>query len=145
VTAALIMFAVSLLVGTFLRSNVINNNDLGWRSVLFAQFIVLIWSVDPLRAWWRSRPRRAGIYALLALGLASASLLLFQASSPVSLQASIATGRQIRRPKSAEISPGAPVHQMSLRVGSTWINAAESIRRLAARVVRRDKPAWSSE
>jgi hypothetical protein len=71
VTAAVIMFTVSLLVGTFLRSNVINNNDLGWRSVLFAQFIVLIWSVDPLRAWWRSRPRRAGIYALLALGLAS--------------------------------------------------------------------------
>jgi len=85
--AALLMFAVSLFVGTFLRSTVINNNDLGWRSVLIAQFTVLIFSVDPLRALWRSRslthgPKRRReftklrrwqfrVAGLLSLGLAS--------------------------------------------------------------------------
>jgi len=77
-SAALLMFGVSLLVGTFLRSGVIANNDLGWRSVLIAQFILLIWAVDPVRAWLdgrgtkaRSRPQRGWIAALIALGLAS--------------------------------------------------------------------------
>jgi len=85
--AALAMFAVSLCIATFLRSAVINNNDLGWRSVLVAQFIVIVWSVDPLRALWRSRrwtsrvPQTTRdrklrrwqfrIAALLILGLAS--------------------------------------------------------------------------
>lgn len=53
--AALMMFGISLLVGTFLRSTVIRNNDLGWRSLLIAQFIILIYGTDLVRAWWRCR------------------------------------------------------------------------------------------
>ncbi|MEQ1885367.1 MAG: hypothetical protein ABL967_09920 [Bryobacteraceae bacterium] len=55
--AAISMFGISVFVGTFLRSGVIANNDLGWRSMLFAQLILAIWSVTPLRAWWRLRAR----------------------------------------------------------------------------------------
>jgi hypothetical protein len=69
--AALLMFGTSLLVATFLRSGVIDNNDLGWRSILVGQFILLIWAVDPLRAWWRLRAKRRGMVCLVALGLAS--------------------------------------------------------------------------
>jgi hypothetical protein len=78
-SAALAMFAVSVLVATFLRSDVITNNDLGWRSPLIAQTILVVWSIAPLRAWWRLRSgsspglslwrRRMSI--LVALGLAS--------------------------------------------------------------------------
>jgi hypothetical protein len=77
--AALTMFAVSILVATFLRSGVITNNDLGWRSMLIAQVIVLVWSIAPLRAWWRLRSRpsqvpgrwRRRMSILVVLGLAS--------------------------------------------------------------------------
>ncbi len=73
-TAALTMFAVSLLVGSFLRSGVISNNDLGWRSTLIGQMILVIWSIAPLRAFWRSKhlvPWRGRLKVLLAVGLAS--------------------------------------------------------------------------
>ncbi|HEV2202228.1 MAG TPA: hypothetical protein VGR73_20610 [Bryobacteraceae bacterium] len=77
--AALSMFAVSVLVGTFLRSGVITNNDLGWRSLLIGQMILVVWSIAPLRAWWRLRSGssaglrrwRRRMSVLVALGLAS--------------------------------------------------------------------------
>jgi hypothetical protein len=77
--AALTMFTVSLAVATFLRSGVISNNDLGWRSALIGQFILMVWSIGPLRAWWRLRSRpsqqlgrwRKRMRILVALGLAS--------------------------------------------------------------------------
>jgi hypothetical protein len=46
--ASVLMVAVSILICTFLRSNVIENNDLGWRGLLIAQFILLLWAVDLL-------------------------------------------------------------------------------------------------
>ncbi|HYM06644.1 MAG TPA: hypothetical protein VEU11_08805 [Terriglobales bacterium] len=42
------MVATSLFVCTFLRSSVISNNDLGWRGLLMAQFILLIWASELL-------------------------------------------------------------------------------------------------
>ena len=77
--AALTMFAVSFTVATFLRSGVIANNDLGWRSTLIGQLILIVWSVAPLRAWWRLRRWHSKpllvwhqrLKVLLALGLAS--------------------------------------------------------------------------
>src|SRR5258706_4930037 len=42
----MILFWVAFFVGTFMRSTVIENNDLGWRAWLPAQFILLIWGVD---------------------------------------------------------------------------------------------------
>jgi hypothetical protein len=60
--AAAAMVAVSLLTGTFLRSSLIANNDLGWRSLLIAQLILVIWSVTPMRAWLRlMRMRRPNV------------------------------------------------------------------------------------
>jgi hypothetical protein len=45
-TLAIVMLAVSLVICSFFRSNTIANNDLGWRGILVAQFILLIWAAD---------------------------------------------------------------------------------------------------
>jgi hypothetical protein len=42
----ILLFGASFFVGTFIRSTLIANNDLGWRSWMFAQFVLLIWAVD---------------------------------------------------------------------------------------------------
>src|SRR5271157_1061484 len=44
--AAAIMLATSFLMCSFLRTSVIQNNDLGWRGILIAQFVLLLWAVD---------------------------------------------------------------------------------------------------
>jgi hypothetical protein len=41
----MLLLGASVFVGTFFRST-LANNDLGWRSWMFGQFILLIWSVD---------------------------------------------------------------------------------------------------
>ncbi|HZS12256.1 MAG TPA: hypothetical protein VFA38_08400, partial [Nitrospirales bacterium] len=43
----LLLTAISLLVGTFLQSTV-KSNDLGWRSLMFAQFALLLWTAAAL-------------------------------------------------------------------------------------------------
>lgn len=45
------LLGISVLVCTFFRSSVIAANDLGWRGILFAQFVLILWSVDV----WSSR------------------------------------------------------------------------------------------
>jgi len=40
------LLVTSILVSTFLRSNSISNNDLGWRGIIFAQFVLLIWAAE---------------------------------------------------------------------------------------------------
>jgi hypothetical protein len=42
----ILLLTASVFVGTFLRSSLINNNDLGWRGWMFGQFILLVWAVD---------------------------------------------------------------------------------------------------
>jgi hypothetical protein len=44
--ATALMLATSLLICSFVRSSVISNNDLGWRGILVAQFVMLLWAVD---------------------------------------------------------------------------------------------------
>ncbi|MCJ7434922.1 MAG: hypothetical protein MUO77_15680, partial [Anaerolineales bacterium] len=44
--AEILLLAVVLLIGSCLRSTVITSNDLGWRSWLPGQFVLLIWGVD---------------------------------------------------------------------------------------------------
>jgi hypothetical protein len=44
--AAVIMLATSLLISSFLRSSVTWANDLGWRGILIAQFVLVLWAVD---------------------------------------------------------------------------------------------------
>jgi hypothetical protein len=55
------MLAVSILLCSFFRSNTIANNDLGWRGMLPAQFILLLWAAQlwngelfPADRKWRS-------------------------------------------------------------------------------------------
>lgn len=77
--AALLTVATSLLVGTFFRSGISENNDLGWRCFLVCQIVLLVWSIDPLRAffrlWSRSQPSMAvwrwPVAALVVCGVAS--------------------------------------------------------------------------
>jgi hypothetical protein len=61
----MLLFGTSVFVGTFMRSTVIAFNDLGWRSWLFGQFILLIWALDigqeflayaSLRTYLNSKP-----------------------------------------------------------------------------------------
>jgi hypothetical protein len=40
------LLATSILICTFLRSNSISSNDLGWRGIVFAQFVLLIWAAE---------------------------------------------------------------------------------------------------
>ena len=51
----------SFFVGTFLRSTLIENNDLGWRSWLPGQFILLMWGVDVLASLKTSLPKRTQV------------------------------------------------------------------------------------
>jgi len=46
--AGLLMLATSILICTFVRSTAINNNDLGWRGFLPAQFMLLLWAANLL-------------------------------------------------------------------------------------------------
>ena len=67
------LLVTSILVSTFLRSNSIANNDLGWRGVVFAQFVLLIWAS---KLWddglFLSRRRAfSAVGVMLTLGLAA--------------------------------------------------------------------------
>jgi hypothetical protein len=67
------MLATSMLICTFLRSNTISNNDLGWRGIVFAQFVLLIWGAE---LWDNGLfPARKTLFsavgAMLALGAAA--------------------------------------------------------------------------
>ncbi len=68
--------ASSFAVGTFLRSNTITSNDLGYRSFLIAQFFLLLWAIPVIESWFFSRrdsfarrPATAIAIACLALGV----------------------------------------------------------------------------
>ncbi len=60
------MAGSSLLLATFVRSTVIGANDFGWRAMLLAQFVLLVWATEWLLA---RRFRRDWPDALLALTL----------------------------------------------------------------------------
>jgi hypothetical protein len=70
--ASLFFVAVALIIGTFLRSAVISSNDFGWRSMLIAQFFLLLLAVR----WFEGafgRPKRwvpGVLYATLWIGVA---------------------------------------------------------------------------
>jgi hypothetical protein len=40
------LFVITMSICTFVRSSVISNNDLGWRGILLAQFVLLLLAVD---------------------------------------------------------------------------------------------------
>jgi len=80
-SASITMCATSLLACTFLRSSAVANNDLGWRGLLVAQFVLLLWAVDFLAAWpspagyISRRPRSFGAVICLLIGLGAAGTL----------------------------------------------------------------------
>jgi len=54
--AEILLLGISFFIGTFTRSTLIGNNDLGWRAWLPGQFILLIWGVDVLSQFkWPSQ------------------------------------------------------------------------------------------
>lgn len=68
-TFGIVMLVTSLLIGSFVRSNAIANNDLGWRAIILAQFVLLIWAADlweegvfPAGRRWKSA---AGVMLIL--------------------------------------------------------------------------------
>lgn len=71
------LVAASMFVITFVRSSVISNNDLGFRSAMVAQFVLLLWGVEYIDRWLFSRPfkvvnrlnaKNAVVFSTLVLG-----------------------------------------------------------------------------
>jgi hypothetical protein len=56
--AEVLLLAVVLFIGSFLRSSLLVTNDLGWRSWIPGQFILLIWGVDILEGMVFSVPAK---------------------------------------------------------------------------------------
>lgn len=59
---------VSLIIGSFVRSTIINN-DLGWRSLLFAQLAAMIWTIAIMQKLPSLRALSPSMTVLLVLGL----------------------------------------------------------------------------
>jgi hypothetical protein len=73
--ATVLMILTSATICTFLRSTVIDNNDLGWRGFLVAQFGLLLWAVDITADW--KRCGSAALAVMLGLGAAGTAYDLF--------------------------------------------------------------------
>ena len=65
-----VMAASSLILCTFVRSSVINANDLALRGIMLVQFILLLWGAEFLDEGLLSQGRRKLLVAALALGVA---------------------------------------------------------------------------
>ncbi len=80
--AETLLLGVSFFVGTFTRSTLIENNDLGWRAWLPGQFILLIWGVDilsqfatiPYKLPTLSSVTKYSLVILAAIGIATTIL-----------------------------------------------------------------------
>ena len=86
--ASAVMLIAAAFICTFVRSNVIENNDLGMRGMLIVQFLAVLWGAGILLDW-RSRaasaalPKYAGVAltATLVVGLAGNLYELFMLRS----------------------------------------------------------------
>jgi hypothetical protein len=80
-----LLLGTVLFVGSFMRSTLISNNDLGWRAWLPGQFILLIWGVDvlnqfrqPVQTHTDIRPwTKMNLVVLAMLGIATTCLDLY--------------------------------------------------------------------
>ncbi len=76
-TACVYLLAVSLVLISFLQSSVIQNNDLGFRGILPAQFILLLWGALLIERLWYERKGPEKVYlSRMGKGLLVATLLL---------------------------------------------------------------------
>jgi hypothetical protein len=83
--AEALLLGVSFIIGTFARSILIGNNDLGWRAWLPGQFILLIWGVDVLEGFVRSPISRFALsqttkYNLVLLAVLGVSTTILDVS-----------------------------------------------------------------
>jgi len=80
--AEILLLGVSFFIGTFTRSTLIENNDLGWRAWLPGQFVLLIWGVDVLSQFAASSQKlptlssvtKYNLVVLAAIGIATTIL-----------------------------------------------------------------------
>ncbi len=80
--AEILLLGVSFFIGTFTRSTLIENNDLGWRAWLPGQFVLLIWGVDVLSQFIASPQKlqalssvtKYNLVVLAAIGIATTML-----------------------------------------------------------------------
>lgn len=76
------MLAVGMFVITFVRSSVITNNDLAFRSAMIVQFVLLLWAAEFFDRWFfpthcdrlhQGRIMRLVVHSSLILGIVSAA------------------------------------------------------------------------
>ena len=79
------MFAVGMFVITFVRSAVITNNDLAFRSAMIVQFVLLLWAAEFFDRWFfaphrdrlrQGRIMRLVVHSTLIIGIVSAAYSL---------------------------------------------------------------------
>jgi hypothetical protein len=68
--ASVAMVTTSMLICTFFRSSMIENNDLGWRGFLIAQFVLVFWAVDVLAEYKLLVNQRRLLIAFIVIGAA---------------------------------------------------------------------------
>jgi hypothetical protein len=71
--ASVTMLIVSMVICSFVSSAVIDNNDLGWRGLLIAEFILVLWAVDVLANTALPRINRRLMTAFILLGAAGSA------------------------------------------------------------------------
>jgi hypothetical protein len=85
----IITLAASIIVCTFVRSN-LQNNDLGWRCFMYAQMILLLWGIDFIVNGWLTWKTNTGRLLLVTLILgvmgSAADFLMLRFSSVVADQ-----------------------------------------------------------
>lgn len=134
-----LMAGSSLAICTFLRSTVIDNNDLGWRGFLVAQFGLLLWSVDVLSD--RRYKRNAVLTVMLALGAAGTIYDVFM----LRLYPVLADRGAL--PHLVWMSPDRNLGERNyaLREAYEWVRAstaADAILQFSPRVVWQDTPGF---
>jgi hypothetical protein len=123
--AAWVMLGTALVVTSFLRSAVISNNDLGMRSALVVQFVLLLWAVPLVndfltRHSWSTFgfKRRTGLKYLTAATLGLGIIATVYQLSMLRLYAVLAdTGKITRTESFMPASPGGGERTYGLRDG----------------------------
>jgi hypothetical protein len=103
------LVAAAVIIGTFLRSTVISSNDFGWRSMLIAQFFLLLLAVRWFEGAFGEPKRwvRGVLYASLWIGVAGT---IYQ---QIALRVYLPVEERLGRPEEA----GLATRAMALRLG----------------------------
>ena len=109
-----------LVVGTFLKSTLLGNNDLGWRVLMIPQFAGLVWTSAALLQRWEAAPRlRARACWRLLPGIPLGLLVLGYGSTLYALVSLRAYPDMPLQPKARLIVPH-PASDRELRLAYRW-------------------------